>query len=370
MTGRTVGVEEELLLVDEASGQAQAVAGAVLQAEPSPAAAETLDHELQLEQLETGTEPCRTLAGLAGELRRCRLIAAQAAERAGARIAALGTSPLTAEPSLTGRGRYRRMAAEFGLTAEEQLACGCHVHVGVESDDEGAAVLDRIQPWLPVLLALTANSPFWQGRDSGYASFRYQAWGRWPSSGPTAPFGDGNGYHRAVQAMLDTGTVLDQGMVYFDARLSAHYPTVELRVADVCLEAADAVLTAVLARGLVETAAREWRVGRPADPLRLETLRLAAWRASRSGLDGDLIDPGTGRPAAAATVARRLIEHTGPALDEAGDLATVQELLDGLLARGPGARFQRQAAARDGGLAGVVRAAAGVTTGSLSRLPG
>ena len=133
---------------------------------------------------------------------------------------------------------------------------GCHVHVSISSPDEGVAVLDRIRPWLPVLLALSANSPFWQGRDSAYASFRYQAWTRWPSAGPTDAFGTVEVYRQTVQQMVRTGTLLDTGMVYFDARLSDHYPTIEIRISDVCLYADDAALIAALARALVETEAR------------------------------------------------------------------------------------------------------------------
>ena len=155
------------------------------------------------------------------------------------------------------------MAEAFGLTAHEQLTCGCHVHVELSSADEGVAVLDRLGPWLAVLLALSANSPFWQGLDSSYASFRYQVWGRWPSSGPTEPFGTAEAYRETVQQMVGTGTLLDTGMVYFNARLSERYPTIEIRIADVCLRADDAVLIAALARALVETEARSWREGRP-----------------------------------------------------------------------------------------------------------
>ena len=113
--------------------------------------------------------------------------------RVGVQVAALATSPIPVEPEPTTKPRYRRMAGAFGLTAQEQLTCGCHVHVQIDSDEEGVAVLDRIQPWLAGLLALSGNSPFWQGLDSSYASFRYQAWGRWPCSGPTGWFGSARG---------------------------------------------------------------------------------------------------------------------------------------------------------------------------------
>ncbi len=117
--------------------------------------------------------------------------------------------------------------------------------------------------------------------------------------------------------MLSTGTLIDEGMVYFDARLARHFPTVEVRVADVCLRVHDAVLLASLVRALVETAAREWQLGKPPVPARLETLNLAYWRASRSGLDDELIHPVTGKAAPAENVLRALLRHIGDALDEA-----------------------------------------------------
>ena len=234
--------------------------------------------------------------------------------RAGVTVAALGTSPVAVHPEVVPTSRYQAMAAAFGLTAHEQLTCGCHVHVGISSAEEGIAVLDRIQPWLATLLALTANSPFWQGADSAYASFRYQPWGRWPCSGPTGQFGPAEAYQATVQQMIDTRTLLDSGMVYFDARLSQHYPTIEVRIADVCQHADDAVLIAALVRGLVETEARNWQAGLAARPVRTEQLRLAAWRASRSGLDDVLIDPVTFRPDKAAAVTGLLVEHVRDAL--------------------------------------------------------
>jgi glutamate---cysteine ligase / carboxylate-amine ligase len=341
MSVRSVGVEEELLLVEPGTGQPRSVAGTVLQAAagagrdtnagaPGQDATDALELELQQEQLETRTEPCHALEELGGELRRCRASAVSAAGRAGVQVAALATSPVPVEPRVVENSRYQKMAEAFGLTAHEQLTCGCHVHVEVCSDDEGVAVLDRIGPWLAILLALSANSPFWQGTDSAYASFRYQAWGRWPSSGPTGMFGTVPAYREVVQQMVRTGTLLDTGMIYFDARLSEHYPTIEIRIADVCLNADDA---------------------------RPELLRLAAWRASRSGLDDALLNPVTGRPEEAVAVVHTLLDHVSDALSEAGDSAAVTELLAAVLARGNGAVFQRAAYRRSSQLSDVVSSA-------------
>ena len=362
MNSRSVGVEEEFLLVEPGTGRPKAVAGTVLQA-AGRAAGSDLEAELQQQQLETNSRPCQSLDDLHRELRRCRTAAATAAGRAGARVAALGTSPVSVEPRPVRTSRYERMAEAFGLTAHEQLTCGCHVHVEVSSADEGVAVLDRAGPWLAVLLALSANSPFWQGLDSSYASFRYQVWGRWPGSGPTEPFGTAQAYRETVQQMVGTGTLLDTGMVYFNARLSERYPTIEVRISDVCLHADDAVLIAALVRALVETEARSWRDGRPVERPRTELLRLAAWRASRSGLDAALLNPVTGLPEQARIVVHMLLDHCRDALAEAGEADTVTELLTALLARGNGASFQRAAYRRSGRLSDVISNAVHVTEG-------
>ena len=113
------------------------------------------------------------------------------------------------------------MVDTFGEIGRGGGTCGMHVHVAIESDEEGVGVIDRIAPWLPVLLAVSANSPFVDGRDSGYASWRAQMWARWPSAGPTEPFGSAQAYHEASRFLLEAGAARDQGMLYFDARLSA-----------------------------------------------------------------------------------------------------------------------------------------------------
>ncbi|XRQ03605.1 glutamate--cysteine ligase [Actinomadura welshii] len=363
---RTLGVEEELLLVDPSTGAPQAVSGSVIRYarrhdelfRTGGRRSKPLETELQREQLETATPVCTSLRELSDRIRSARLAAAESAAGVGAAVAALATSPVAVRPSLTPSRRYLRMSDVYGTSTDEQLTCGCHVHVGVGSPDEGVAVLDRIRPWLPPLLALSANSPFWQGADTGYDSWRQQVWGRWPSSGPTELFGSADAYRATVDALLATGALVDEGMIYFDARLSRRYPTVEIRVPDVCLDAGDAVLMAALVRALVDTAAGAWRRGEPPDPVRADLMRLAMWRAGRSGLRGELVHPCTRRAAPAREVVAAMLGHLAPALDRSGDLDAVAAMLDGLLERGNGAQVQRAVHTRTRDLAAVVSAAA------------
>ncbi|MEU0136948.1 glutamate--cysteine ligase [Streptomyces sp. NPDC006296] len=355
MDVRTVGVEEELLLVDAGSGDPRRLSTAVLAlAERRAAGDSVFESELHDQQVEFSTEPCGAMADLAQEIHRWRAEAARSAAEAGAAVAALATSPLPVSPSIGEDERYRWLARRFGLTAQEQLTCGCHVHVSVESDEEGVAVLDRIRPWMPVLLALSANSPFWQGQDTSYGSYRSRVWGRWPSAGPVELFGSADRYHEQVRALVATGVLRDRGMIYFDARLSHRYPTVEFRVADVCLDPADTVLLATLARGLVETAARAWRAGDPPDPVPVGVLRMADWQAARSGTQERLIHPLTGGPEPAADVVRALLDHVRDALEDSGDLGPAETGIRNVLTRGTGARIQRDLLADSDSLRTVV----------------
>lgn len=369
---RTVGVEEEYLLVSPEGDAAVPVASQALgearreEGTPGPGGpkdAVVLTGELQEQQVESNSPPRSALVDLLGDITTARRRASEAARSVGARLAAIGTSPVETEPVLAESSRYAFMAERFGISATQQLICGCHVHVAVESDDEAVAVLDRIRVWLPVLLALSANSPFWYGRDTRYASYRAQLWTAWPSSGPAEVFGSAEAYRRTVHQMLASGVVLDERMVYFDARLSAQHPTVEIRAADVCLYPQDAVLVAGLCRALVETAARDWRSGRPVEEVPVAMLRLAQWQAAREGMGGTLLHPRWFSQRPAASVATALVDHARQALRDSGDEALVESLLETVLRRGTGASRQREVYSRTGSLSDVVADAAVLTVG-------
>jgi carboxylate-amine ligase len=357
-----VGIEEELMLVDPETGRLTAVAQRALRAR-----AEAEDHvapgqlddsgveaELFLQQIETTTPPCGDMDELDRQVREARRTVGQLAIDAGAAVVAVPTPVLVdADASVTPKPRYQRIREEFGELAKTSLACAMHVHVGLEEGEDGAVLLGDIGPWLPVLLAISANSPYWRGHDTGYASWRTQIWTRWPSNGTGEGFGSRQEYDDVARRLVDWGVALDPAMVYFDVRLSERFPTVEIRVADVCTDPEDAILFAALARALVTTVATTPASDRM-PPWRSDLLRAASWRASRYGLAAQLVDPTTLELAPAREVLESLVRHVRSALDDADDLTRVLDLLERLLARGGGATRQRRVYEAEGDLAAVV----------------
>jgi carboxylate-amine ligase len=249
--------------------------------------------------------------------------------------------------------RYRNMLTTFGRIATYGNACGMHVHVGVDSDEEGVAVIDRIAPWLPILVAIAANSPFHDGEDTGYASWRSETWRRWPSAGVTEQFGSAAGYRAASRFLMESGAASDERMLYYSARLSRANPTVEIRVADVCTDPADGLLVAALSRGLVEQAARDAAAGREADPWRAEALRACHWRAARYSVSGTLVHPQRRERAPAHQVLDALAEHLDEVLGESGDRDLVSHGIARVTSH-TGASLQRAAFERSGKVEAVV----------------
>ncbi len=343
---RTVGVEEEMFLVDPSTRRLTSVADQVIgNSVEDGTGHRALEHELFLQQVESQTTPQHSMGDLLADLRGRRRVSAEAAEAAGVAIVATGVPVLAdVEGSTTHDARYEAMMARYELLGHRALACATHVHVEVD-DSEAIRVIDALGPWLPLLLALSSNSPIDHGTDTGFASWRAQIWEGWPTAGPTEPFNDRAQYDRTVQDLIDSGAALDEAMIYFDARVAQNFPTVEVRVADVCTDVHDTVLIAALARGLVETAAttdgrpRSWRV---------EMLRAARWRARRYGLTESLIHPVSGHLVPAADALQALLDHVSDALEADDSRALADDGVARLLAVGSGAERQRQVLAESG----------------------
>ena len=351
----TLGVEEEYLLLD-ASGVPVARSTQVLATagrQPRLRSAE-LQHELLEVQVEVATPVCTGLAEVEEHLVVLRSALARAARAHECRLAPVGAAPVEPDDAVTvtDKPRYRDMLRQAPALVEEQLINGMHVHVGVPDRDAGVRVLAGVRAWLPVVLALSANSPWWRGRDSGFASFRAVHFARWPVEGPTPVFASAEDYEARAETLLATGAIRDRGQLYWHARLSEHLPTVEIRVADVQLEPATASVLAGLVRALAVTALAAAPSPPDAQPP-VEVLRAATWTAARHGLDGDLVDPRDGRARRASDVVTLLLAHVRDALEESGDRERVEDHVAQLLAGGNGATRQRLAL-REKGVDGLL----------------
>ena len=351
----TLGVEEEYQVVDAATLELRDARAAVDTARHRLGG--SVDTELSSVQLEVETPVCDSLAQVRAELTRLRREAGAAVAEHGCRLLAAGTHPFGSwrDQELTIKPRYLELLERWGLLALQQGINGCHVHVAVPDPDLRIAVLDHCRPWLPPLLALTASSPFWEGVDTRYASYRNQWYLRFPIAGPPPALGDDAGFRRRVDELTAVGAISDASFLYWDLRPSARYPTLEFRVGDVCPLLDDAVLYAGLVRALVRTMAARAEGGEAAPVMSDGVARAAQWRAARYGLEDTLFDPVQRRLRPAANVVGSLLDTVADDLRTHGEWDEVAELFAAALARGSSAARQRRHAHVCGDLREVTR---------------
>jgi carboxylate-amine ligase len=365
---RKLGVEEEFQLIDLATRRLTPRAPELLACLPD----DGYVAEMQRCVVEVNSAVVSDLVALRADLARRRAVLVQTSASMGMAIVAAGAVPLSAprDLRLTETPRYRRMLADYQLLAREQLICGSQVHIDIRDRDEAVQLANRIAPYLPLFLALSASSPFWaDGSDTGYASARSLVWNRWPSTGPTAPVESAAEYDALVRDLIASGVITDPGMVYFDLRVSERVPTLELRVCDSCPSLDTVILIAGLYRALVERESRRMRDGAPALVISPTLARAAQWRAARSGLEGELVDVSVPSPRPARVLIRQFLDLLKPELRELGDWELVAELTEKALHAGSSASRQRRVMRRRGRLTDVVDTLIAETAGVLPPPP-
>jgi glutamate---cysteine ligase / carboxylate-amine ligase len=339
----TVGVEEEAMLLDARTGAPANRIDDVLAALPSGLRSRA-SPETHACVVELRTEAHVTVGGVTDELVALRSGLEQALAPLGLRAAAAGTHPLAQQDDVdvsTG-ARYREIEASMRALARREPTMALHVHVAVPDAQAAVRALDGLRADLPVLLALAANSPFWRGEDSGFASIRAPVFSMFPRAGIPRQFGTYRDYVRVVERLLRSGAVREPGFLWWDARLQPRLGTLEVRMLDAAMQVGDAAAVAALVQCLVRRHAEAWRARAPEPEVLAENRFLAA----RDGTRAEFVDGFGERSRPVRDHLDEVLDTCRPyaaALGCAGELAAVAAL-----AADPGDARQRRLAAVHG----------------------
>ncbi|HSJ24717.1 MAG TPA: YbdK family carboxylate-amine ligase [Longimicrobiales bacterium] len=351
MSAFTVGVEEEYQLVEPATGELRSLGRAVLQVDWSG----EIRREMQDSTIEIGTRVCSTSGDVGAELSRLRTQADAAAAAEDLRIVAAGLHPFSdwRGQAMSPGSRYRDMAEMYGRIARDEHNYGMHIHVAVDGDR--MQLLNVLRMYIPHLVALCCSSPFHEGEDTGYDSFRTVLWRRWPGAGPPPRLESDAAWRAHVDTLLHAGVLPDERSLYWMIRPHPEYPTVEFRMCDVCPRMEDAVAIAGLARAMVAAAAAG-RLARITSGSAALDAMLAddCWRTARYGLSARLMSaaPENGGATVHDSI-QRLLDAVQPIAAEIGEDG-VAEGVESILRRGNAASRMRAVARDAGGMRGLV----------------
>jgi glutamate---cysteine ligase / carboxylate-amine ligase len=338
----SLGVEEEFQLVGSESYELVSRIDEILsEVEDEEEHEGRVKPELLQSVVEVATNVAHSVEEAMDDLRKLRARLRDAAAERDARIASAGTHPFSRyeHQEVTDRPRYRELIADMGWVAERELIFGLHVHVGLASPESAIACMNATRTFLPELLALSANSPFWQARPTGLASTRTKVFEAFPRSGLPPAFASWEEFELLVERGIRTNSFPDYTYVWWDLRPHPRLGTIELRICDsqASIEAVTGIVA--LTQSLVATFAEDFEAGRPLPVQPVTLVDENKWRATRDGLDAKLIDleHDTEHPAREAVLA--LVERSEAAARKLG-CADELESVERLLARGTGADAQ------------------------------
>ncbi|NNC40470.1 MAG: carboxylate-amine ligase [Acidimicrobiia bacterium] len=321
----TMGIEEEYLLVDLETRDLVRDPPPDVMAESQNRLQDQVGPEFLRSQIEVGTKVCSTIAEARADLGRLRHNVAEVASAHGMGLIAASTHPFAkwGEQLPTDKDRYLELERDMQAVVRRLVICGMHVHVGVEDDDLRIDLMNQVSYFLPHILAASTSSPFWHGNNTGLKSYRMTVFKSLPRTGLPEHFSSWGEYQRHVNVLVEAGIIQDATKLWWDVRPSARYPTIEMRVADVCTRIEDAMTVAtlfvLLLRMLYRRRRKNQRWRTYANMLVAENI----WRAQRYGVEGSLMDYGRAELVPFTQLADELIEILWREADETG---TTEEL--------------------------------------------
>jgi carboxylate-amine ligase len=293
----TIGIEEEYLLIDPETRDLAADPPMSILEECTRRVGERVTPEFLRSQIEVGTKVCQSIAEVTEDLRTLRRCVRDVAQEHGLVMIAASTHPSAdwGKQMHTDRERYHILAEDMQTLARRLLICGMHVHVEIDDEDLRIDLMNQVAYFLPHLLTLSTSAPFWRGRDTGLKSYRMAVWNEMPRTGIPPRFQSYGEYRRMVEAFVNTGVIEDATKLWWDLRPSDRFPTLEMRMTDICTRMEDTICVAALYRCLLRML---WRLRRDNQRWRIYDQVMVAenrWRAQRYGFDEDLIDFGKGK---------------------------------------------------------------------------
>jgi carboxylate-amine ligase len=333
----SLGIEEELMILDAETHELVNAIEAMLESSPRG----DIKPELMESVLEISTDPCANMTEADEQLRALRRQVAQLAASKGMAIGSAGTHPFAMweDQRIVARPRYRDIISALRFVARQELIFGMHVHVGVDGADKAIHVANGMRIHLPVLLGLSANSPFWRAQATGLASTRTPIFRAFPRVGIPPTYEDWDDYVAQIEFMTRAGVIEDYTYLWHDVRPHAKFGTVEVRVMDSQTHIEHSLGLAALVQAMVKELAEHFDAGRQLSRYPFEMIDENKWLAARHGLEGELVDlPGSDR-VTTRELARRLIDRMREHCQDLGSESELEAVED-LLARGNGAARQ------------------------------
>jgi carboxylate-amine ligase len=351
----TLGIEEEFQLIDPASRDLRSHIQQVLEAGKSSALADQLKPEMHQSVVEVGTDVCRDIKEAKREVVRLRSELAEVARRSGATIAAAGTHPFARwqDQEITPNPRYHQIVEDLQQVARANLIFGLHVHVGVPSREIAVHIMNAARYFLPHIFALSTNSPFWEGRNTGLKSYRAKIFDRFPRTGIPDYFNSYTDYESYINLLVKTGCIDNGKKIWWDLRLHPFFDTLEWRVCDVPMRVEETIALAALMQAVTYKLYKLIRLNLGFRLYRRILISENKWRAARYGVNGKLIDFGKQAEVPLAELMAEMLEIVR---DEVRELGSEEEvsIVHKILREGSGADRQIAVWQKSGDLRAVV----------------